>query len=150
MFPMNRILLSFALLLSSVAFAAEPDALTRAQISPQALVRIMQSSQGPKLLILNVGPRVLYAQAHIRGAEYMGPASDPRGIEILRNRVKSVPKTKQIVLYCGCCPWDRCPNVRPAFEELAKLGFRNVKVLYIANNIGVDWVDKDYPVERGM
>jgi thiosulfate/3-mercaptopyruvate sulfurtransferase len=138
------------LLLTCSAFGAQPDALTRAEISPQALVRILQSNQGTKLLILNVGPRVLYAQAHIKGAEYIGPASDARGIERLRERVKSVPKTKQIILYCGCCPWDRCPNVHPAFAELHKLGFRSVKVLMIANNIGADWVDKDYPVERGQ
>jgi hypothetical protein len=29
------------------------------------------------------------------------------------------------------------------------MGFTNVKVLYIAHNIGDDWVNKGYPVERG-
>jgi len=139
-----------AILLTSLAFAAQPDAMQRAEISPQALVRILQSNQASKLLILNVGPRVLYAQARIRGAEYIGPASDPRGIDALRVRVKNVPKSKQIVIYCGCCPWDRCPNVRPAFAELKKLGFTNVKVLHIGNNIGADWVDPGYPTERGQ
>jgi rhodanese-related sulfurtransferase len=110
----------------------------------------MQSNQRSKPLILNVGPRVLYAQAHIDGAEFIGPTSDQRGIDLLRQRVKSLPKNKQIVLYCGCCPWDRCPNVRPAFAALKKLGFTNVKVLYIANNIGTDWVEKDYPTARGQ
>lgn len=138
------------MLLSAGAFAQDSAALTKAEITPQALVRILQSNQGSKLLILNVGPRVLYAQAHIEGAEFIGPTSDPRGIEVLRQRVKSVPKSKQIVLYCGCCPWDRCPNVRPAFAELKKLRFTNVKVLHIANNIGADWVEKDYPTARGQ
>ncbi len=132
------------------AMAQDSAALTKAEITPQALVRIMQSNQRSKLLILNVGPRVLYAQAHIDGAEFIGPTSDPRGIELLRQRVKSVAKNKQIVIYCGCCPWDRCPNVRPAFAELKKLGFTNVKVLHIANNIGSDWVEKDYPTARGQ
>jgi hypothetical protein len=27
------------------------------------------------------------------------------------------------------------------------MGFTNVKVLYLANNFGADWVDKGYPVE---
>ena len=146
---MNR-LIALVLLLCPVVFTAEPDAFTRAEISPQALVRIIQSNQRAKLLVLNVAPRVLYAQAHIPGAEYIGPTNDPRGIERLRARVKSVPKSKQIILYCGCCPWDHCPNIHPAFAELHKLGFRNVKVLMIANNFGTDWVDKDYPVERGQ
>jgi rhodanese-related sulfurtransferase len=138
------------LLLSVAVMAQDSDALKKAEITPQALVRIMQSNQRNKLLILNVGPRVLYAQAHIDGAEFIGPTSDQRGIELLRQRVKSVPKNKQIVLYCGCCPWDRCPNVRPAFATLKKLGFTNVKVLFIANNIGTDWVEKDYPTRRGQ
>ncbi len=138
------------LILASGALFAQADPTANAQITPQALVRIMQSNQRAKLLILNVGPRVLYAQAHIEGSEYIGPGSSEAGIEALKNRVKSEPKAKQIVLYCGCCPWDRCPNIKPAFEALKKLGFTNVKVLYIANNIGADWVDKGYPTTRGQ
>jgi thiosulfate/3-mercaptopyruvate sulfurtransferase len=138
------------LLLVMAAFADDSAALKRAEITPQALVRVLQSNQASKLLILNVGPRVLYAQAHIAGAEYIGPTSDARGIEALAKRVKGVPKNKQIVLYCGCCPWEKCPNIRPAFTELKKRGFSNVKVLYIANNIGTDWVDRDFPTARGF
>jgi hypothetical protein len=29
------------------------------------------------------------------------------------------------------------------------MGFTNVKVLYLADNFGANWVDKGYPVERG-
>ena len=29
------------------------------------------------------------------------------------------------------------------------MGFTNVKVLYLANNFGADWVDKGYPVAKG-
>jgi hypothetical protein len=28
------------------------------------------------------------------------------------------------------------------------MGFTNVKVLYIAQNFGADWVNKGYPVEQ--
>ena len=62
--------------------------------------------------------------------------------------VVSVSKKKTIVLYCGCCPWNRCPNLGPAFKHLQELGFTNVKVLYLADNLGTDWVAKGYPVER--
>jgi thiosulfate/3-mercaptopyruvate sulfurtransferase len=130
--------------------SAADDELSKALITPTALTRLLQSNQGSKLLILNVGPRVLYQQARVRGAEFIGPTSDPRGIERLRERVKHVSKTKQIVIYCGCCPWERCPNIKPAFQELKKLGFKNVKALYIANNIGTDWVDPGHPTDRGM
>jgi len=68
----------------------------------------------------------------------------------LQARVAPLPRKSFIVLYCGCCPWVRCPNVGPAFKLLRDLGFTNVKVLYLANNLGTDWVDKGYPVERGQ
>ncbi len=139
---------AFLLLISSSALAA-PRASSN-EITPQALVPILQSNARKKLLILNVGPRILFSQAHIEGAEYIGPTSDPRGIERLRERVKGVPKNKTIILYCGCCPWDKCPNIHPALAELKKLHFTNVKMLHIANNFGSDWVEKDYPVERGQ
>jgi hypothetical protein len=63
--------------------------------------------------------------------------------------VAPLPRKSFIVLYCGCCPWVRCPNVGPAFKLLRYLGFNNVKVLYLADNLGTDWVDKGYPVEHG-
>ncbi len=144
---MKRTLLLFALLLplSALAqFAATEPAL----IQPQELATILSSKQ-PKPLILNIGPQMLYAQAHIPGAEYIGPASEPQARQALRNRVKNVPKKQFIVLYCGCCPWSHCPNVHPAYKELFDLGFRNVKVLYIANNFGTDWVYRNYPTVRG-
>ena len=67
----------------------------------------------------------------------------------MRTRVALLNRKTFIVLYCGCCPWNRCPNVAPAFKLLRDLGFTSVKVLYMANNLGSDWVDKGYPVERG-
>jgi hypothetical protein len=132
--------------LAVVALAVSVDGVD--VIKPEELAKVLQSS-GEKPLILNVGPRLLYAQAHIPGAEYMGAASEAGGIERLRGRVKSLPRTKSIVLYCGCCPWEHCPNVRPAFKEMRALGFTRVQVLYIGNNFGADWVDIGYPVARG-
>jgi hypothetical protein len=52
------------------------------------------------------------------------------------------------VLYCGCCPWDRCPNVKPAVDALKQMGFTKVKVLYLETNFATDWTGKDYPVEH--
>ena len=119
-------------------------------INPEELVKLLQAPAGEKPVILNVGPSLLYMQAHIPGAEYIGSVSSPQGKQALRMRSKSLPKATFIVLYCGCCPWDHCPNVRPAYDELHNLGFSNVKVLYIANNFGADWVDKGYPNIKGQ
>lgn len=143
---MKRLLpLFMALLAVSAAaqFLSEP-----ALIQPQELAALLKSSK-PKPLILNVGPRMLYVQAHIPGAEYIGAAAESSGMQALRDRVKSLRKNQSIVLYCGCCPWSHCPNVRPAYQQLHDLGFTDVKVLYIADNFGTDWVDKGYQVEKG-
>ena len=118
-------------------------------LKPEALVQLLQTTSKDKPLILQVGSHMLFAQAHIPGSEYAGPGSQPAGIEQLQNRVNALPRKKFIVLYCGCCPWNRCPNLGPAFAKLRDMGFTNVKALYLADNFGADWADKGYPVEQG-
>jgi thiosulfate/3-mercaptopyruvate sulfurtransferase len=118
-------------------------------IQPEELVNALKSTNGPKPLIIQVGFHVLYLQAHIPGSEYIGPASSADGLGRLRKRVESLPRTQSILLYCGCCPWSRCPTINPAYKELRAMGFKNVKVLYIAHDFGTDWVEKGYPVAKG-
>jgi thiosulfate/3-mercaptopyruvate sulfurtransferase len=125
------------------------EAIPRSQlIAPEDLSKLLKSAR-PKPLVLQVGPHTLYAQAHIPGAEFMGAASGDEGKQKLRDRVKLLPKTSAIVIYCGCCPWSHCPNIHPAYLLLHSLGFTNVKVLYIADNFGTDWGSKGYPVVKG-
>ena len=118
-------------------------------IQPEALNRLLQADGAEKPLVLQVGSHVLFAEAHPPGAEYAGPGSQPAGIQLLQNRVNALSRKKLIVLYCGCCPWNRCPNVGPAFAKLREMGFTNVKVLYLADNFGTNWVEKGYAVEKG-
>ena len=118
-------------------------------IQPEELVKTLQSSKGTNPLMIQVGSHVLYQQAHVPGSEYIGPASSESGLQALRKRVEPLPRNRPIILYCGCCPWGHCPNVKPADDLLRAIGFTNVKVLYIANNFGADWVDKGYPVAKG-
>ena len=118
-------------------------------INPEDLVKVLQSTKGEKPLVVYVGPHVLYAQAHIPGSEYVGQVSSQYGLDQLRKGVESLPRKKFIVIYCGCCPWSHCPNVKPADDALQAMGFTNVKVLYIADNFGADWVDKGYPTAKG-
>ena len=119
-------------------------------ISPEDLMKAIQSVKGEKPLTIFVGFQVLYPQAHVPSAEYIGPASRQEYLEKLRKRVALLVHKRFIVLYCGCCPWNHCPNVRPAYEALHNLGFTNVKVLYIPNDFGRDWVNKGLPVEKGQ
>ena len=149
MFLMKALLTFFVLFIAIAAQSQASNLGNDSLIQPAELAKSLQSKSA-KPLIFNVGPRMLYQQAHIAGAEYIGAGSDPAGIEALKTRVKSVPKTRAIVLYCGCCPWEHCPNVEPAYKQLRSMGFTNVKVLYIAHNIGTDWVYAGYPTVKGQ
>jgi hypothetical protein len=117
-------------------------------IQPEELNQLLHSGGADKPLVLQVGSRVLFAEAHIAGAEYAGPGSQAAGLQQLQDRVAALPRKTFIVLYCGCCPWNRCPNIAPAFKLLRGMGFTRVKALYLADNFGADWADKGYPVER--
>ncbi|HEX6504957.1 MAG TPA: rhodanese-like domain-containing protein [Terriglobales bacterium] len=118
-------------------------------IQPEELIKLLAAPQGEKPLLIQVGSHVLYQEAHVPGSEYVGPASSAAGLEKLRQRLQSVARKTRIILYCGCCPWGHCPNIKPAWELSQSMGFSNVKVLYIAENFGTNWVDKGYPTAKG-
>lgn len=99
-------------------------------------------------VILQVGSRVFFNEAHITDSQHAGPGSQAAGLDLLEKSVAPLPKDRLIVIYCGCCPWGRCPNVGPAYKKLHDLGYTNVKVLYLANNFGDDWVNKGYPTQK--
>ena len=103
-------------------------------------------SHGDAPLVLQVGSRLLFDQAHIPGAEYVGAAGQEAGLKALAARVEKIDHAQPIVIYCGCCPWPKCPNIRRAYDKLVGMGFTHVQVLHIAENFGADWVDKGYPV----
>jgi hypothetical protein len=119
-------------------------------MQPEELNRLLHARGEEKPLMLQVGSRVMFAQAHIPGSEYAGPGAQETGVDLLRARVQKLPRKTLIVLYCGCCPWNRCPNIGPAYNALAQMGFTRVKALYLANNFGADWADKGFPVATGQ
>jgi thiosulfate/3-mercaptopyruvate sulfurtransferase len=118
-------------------------------LQPADLAATLQANAASRPLVLQVGFRKLFDEAHIVDAEYAGPSGEGNGLAVLRKRVAKLPRDSAIVIYCGCCPWSHCPNIGAAFSALRVLGFRNVKVLYVAENFGTDWIDKGYPVTRG-
>lgn len=141
---------SMALLLAlAVAPALGQSAMTIPQsalVQPAVLHQELQANPHAAL-ILQVGSRMMFDQGHIAGSEYVGPGSRPEGLEALRARLKNLPRTNAVVLYCGCCPWDRCPNVAPAWALAHQMGFMRLRVLYLANNFGADWVARGYGAE---
>ena len=93
-------------------------------MAPDILAAKIVKKQTQNILILSVGP-----SAVVKGSGDMGMANDPQNLEKLKEYVQKLDKNKEIVIYCGCCPYDRCPNIRPAFNALVEMGFKNVKIL---------------------
>lgn len=145
----KRIVLIALLAVAGTLFAQSPTPDNVQRISAAELAAILHGS-GPKPLILSVGPERLYRTAHIQGAEYAGMAAEPAGLQELRERVQKLKRTAEIVIYCGCCPWQHCPNIHPAYNELRKMGFTHVKALYLPNNFKTDWDDAGYPTNKGV
>ncbi len=141
---MRKLFTLLALLIAPALHSQSGTALnipTDHLIPPAELNTLLAQKPANPPLILQVGSKMMYTQAHIPGAEYTGPNADA-----IKARVAALSKSAPIILYCGCCPWGRCPNVGPAYATLAALGFTNVKVLYIENDFGTDWAAKGYPV----
>ena len=144
----RRIAASVLIFVSSYAVSQATSIPTSRLMNPEDLVKILESGK-EKPLMLQVGSHNMFLQAHIPGSEYVGAASTDTGLQQLRTRVDSLPHSKFIVLYCGCCPWSHCPNIKPADDAMHEMGFTNVKVLYISDNLGTNWVDKGYPTAKG-
>jgi thiosulfate/3-mercaptopyruvate sulfurtransferase len=146
----------FTIFTAAVAFALAQEPAKQEDPLPPGSNQLIQAEELAQALkaprkpvVLYVGPKSIYVQAHIPGAENIGLVVRPEGMEKLRTRATSLPKDSPVVIYCGCCPWDHCPNIRPAYVELKKAGFTNVRVLYLENSFGANWKDKGFPVATG-
>jgi poly(3-hydroxybutyrate) depolymerase len=116
-------------------------------LEPSDLAHELAQPTG-KPVVVYVGPPFLYRQGHIPGAVLHGAASTAEGLADLEQWARSLPQSTNLVIYCGCCPLDDCPNLKPAFLALQPMGFTRLRVLILPNNFATDWVEKGYPVER--
>lgn len=108
-------------------------------MKPETLVKIIRAGQ--KLKIYNIG-----VVQNIKGAVNMGAASEKENLKKFAEVLKGIPANTALVVYCGCCPMDKCPNIRPAFQLLNDLKFKNAKLLELPVNVKTDWIDKGYPL----
>ena len=110
-------------------------------IEPAVLAKELKANIS-HLIIFNVGP-----MEDTPSAKHIGPGKDAENIEKLKKQVAELPKNSEIIIYCGCCPLEsKCPNVKPAFNELTKLGFTHVKVLDLPINLKTNWINEGYPL----
>lgn len=112
-------------------------------IEPAALAAIIKNPKAAKPLIFNIG-----VVDDITGAKNMGAASEKENLARFKKTLTKLPKNTPIVVYCGCCPFDRCPNIRPAFQALKEGGFSKGKLLNLPTNLKTDWISKGYPLAK--
>jgi thiosulfate/3-mercaptopyruvate sulfurtransferase len=117
---------------------------TQEQLMDPAVLAQMLNNPSAKLpIILDIGPF-----GGIKNSIRIGQAREKANIEKLKQFLNNQPKDADIVIYCGCCPFDDCPNIRPAFRVLNDMGFTNAKLLNLPRNLKTDWSDKGYPMAR--
>lgn len=126
--------------------AADPWAKSEL-MQPAAFAKELQSGKTPT--IISVAFPVLYRSRHLVHAIDAGPGNKPEGIAALKKAVAPLAKNADIVLYCGCCPMVKCPNLRPSYRTLKEMGYTHVRVLNIPTNMHEDWYTKNYPSEPG-
>jgi len=118
-------------------------------VAPSEFATELASASGTdRPVVVCTAPPFLYRIGHIPGAVLHGPASSLEGLNSLTAWAQPLPRSSNIVIYCGCCPLAHCPNLSPAYRALKGLGFTRVRVLLIQDNFKTDWVDRGYPYER--
>lgn len=112
-------------------------------MEPSALAAILSNPKAKQAHIFNIG-----VVDDIKGAKKMGGASVNANLEKFKKALSSLPKNTLVVVYCGCCPFEKCPNIRPAFNLMKSMGFSNGKLLNLPTNLKQNWIDKGYPLAQ--
>ena len=126
---------------SSCAQKAEPWK-DNQLMQPADLAKMINEGKGIPYIYC-IGPGAL-----IKGSIDIGPGQDKDNIKKLKEQLSKLPKNANIVIYCGCCPFEHCPNIRPAFALLNEMKFTNHKLLNLQTNIKTDWISNGYPVSK--
>lgn len=113
----------------------------RELLAPATLAKRINTGNLNHAIILNIG-----AVEDIKSAKHVGAVSKPENLAALKHMAATWPKNTQLIIYCGCCPFAKCPNIRPAFTELKKMKFGNVKLLDLPTNLKTNWIAKGYPL----
>lgn len=119
------------------------DPWTQNQLMPPAQLAKIISEGTKQPIIFSIG-----FDAIIKGSIDIGAAKEKGNLGKFKQQLSKLPKDANIVIYCGCCPFAPCPNIRPAFNLLKEMKFTNYKLLSLQKNIKADWIDKGYPITK--
>lgn len=149
-------LAGFALLLAGTSLLVEQPSRAQNQANPWTATQTVQPQELVKeLSVANTAPTVvfvgfqrLFTAGHIRGAQFHGSGGSAEGLAQLKSWAATLPRSTNLVVYCGCCPLERCPNLRPAFSALHEMGFTRLRALILPTSFAADWADKGLPYEK--
>ena len=142
--PTKKLFIAICFLwLQATGCAQNPQNWTAKQLmEPSELSSILKAGKNVPV-VLSVGPGAI-----IPNSINIGMVKDKANLDILKARLSTLPKTSRIIVYCGCCPFEHCPNARPAIAALKEMKFTNYYLLNLPNNIREDWIEKGYQVSE--
>jgi len=124
-------------------FAQNPENWTSKELmSPSALAEVLKADKDVPV-IFSVGP-----SAVIPNSIDIGMVKDEKNLDKFKKQISKLPRSTNILIYCGCCPYEHCPNTRPAIAALQSMKFTNYHLLDLPHNIKTDWIAKGYPVKE--
>src|SRR5258708_20159482 len=100
-------------------------------LKPAELAQELADKNGTPPTFVYVGFRTLFAGGHIPAATFHGSASTEKGLADLKNWADALPRSTNLVIYSGCCPFENCPNIQPALTVLDKMVFKKTTVFVL-------------------
>ncbi len=110
--------------------------------APSDLAATLKSNKNVPIMF-SIGPGAI-----IPNSIDIGMVKDEKNMDKFREQISKLPKTANILIYCGCCPYKHCPDVRPAIALLKNMKFTNYHLLDLPQNIKTDWIAKGYPTKE--
>ena len=133
----------FAIVCSKNSLAQNPVNWTSKELTkPSDLAATLKANKDVPV-IFSVGPGAI-----IPRSIDIGMAKDEKNLAKFKEQISRLSKSANILIYCGCCPFEHCPNVRPAIALLQSMQFTNYHLLDLPHNIKTDWIAKGYPVTK--
>lgn len=123
--------------------AQNPANWTPNQLMDPAVLATTIKSNEQVPVIFSIGPGAV-----IPHSKDIGMVKEAENLKKFKDQLAGLSKDTAIVIYCGCCPYEHCPNVRPAIQVLKDMNFTNYKLLDLPHNIKIDWMNKGYPTEN--
>lgn len=136
-------LLLFVIASCNNSSGQNPENWTIEQLTaPSALAATLKANKDVPV-IFSVGPGAI-----IPNSIDIGMVKDAKNLAKFQEQISKLPKSANILIYCGCCPYEHCPDVRPAIALLKSMQFTNYHLLDLPHNIKTDWIAKGYPTKE--